>query len=82
MLAGVGASSPLLLVQTLFPTSDFSPLSPKRVIGEHFSKVSPHPVVPSAFHAGKAGMSTPLRSLLPKDISFPSQTPLICPDAS
>lgn len=82
MLAGVGASSPLLLGQTLFPISDFSPVSPKRVIGEHFSKVSPHPAVPSAFHAGKAGMSAPLRSFLPKDISFPPQTPLVCPDAS
>lgn len=77
-----GASSLLLLGQTLFPTSDFSPLSPKRIIGEHFSKVSPRPVVPSTFHAGRAGMSGPLRSLLPKDVSFPPQTPLICPDAS
>lgn len=50
VLAGVG-----LLGQTLFPTSDFSPLSPKRVIDEHFSKASPHQVVPSAFHAYKSG---------------------------
>lgn len=54
VLAGGGASSPLLLGHTLFPTFDFSLLSPKRVIDEHFSKASPHPVVPSAFYAGKS----------------------------
>lgn len=70
VLAGVGASSPLLLDRTLFPTSDFSPLSLKRVIDEHFSKASLTQCTQSYSKQAKAGMSGPLRSFLPKDIPF------------